>query len=506
MRNAAQVGAVTRRRPDNRFVAADAWLLRRALHSRTPTNDVVLRAASQAANRSRLWLATSGVLAVAGGSRGRRAAAHGLLAIGISSAIVNGPLKYVWRRQRPAAELVGEHPSLIAMPRSFSFPSGHSASAFAFASGVAREWPAVGAPVGAAAALVAYSRVHTGVHFPSDVLVGSGIGVAAGVLAGRILRADTGIPLPPPLHVAVPDRAVLLTSSDAGAADELGAAKAALANAGITVVEQIDLPDKRKLADVVALPPAQRPLVIAAGGDGTVGAAADELAGTDAVLAILPLGTSNDVARSLGISPDPRQAALQIGSGVVRAIDTGQVIVEGARPRHFVHAATVGINVQFAELATRSALRRRFGRLTYAVAGVKALRKHEPFDCELSYDGTSEKLRLVQLSIVNAPVFGGALDLRVPGARMDDRSLVVIAVEEGSPVRLMLGTLASMVGRRQNAPGVRALRTKLLDVHVAHRVDVALDGEITTNLPAEFTVAADALHVLTPRLAHDRVQ
>lgn len=488
-----------------RFAKADAWLLRSALKSRTPANDRVLRGASQAANRSRLWLAVSAALALAGGSRGRRAALRGLLAIGITSTVVNGPLKYVWRRERPAADLLGIKPSLIAMPRSFSFPSGHSASAFAFATGVAREWPAVGAPVGAAAALVAYSRVHTGVHFPSDVLAGTGLGVASGILAGRLLREDAGIKLPAPEDVAVPRRAVLLASPDSGAAGELAAARRALHESGIEIVDEIDIEDKEELAEVVALPHSQRPLVIAAGGDGTVGAAADELAGTGAVLAILPLGTSNDVARSLGISPDPEVAAREICNGVVRAIDAGQVMVPGKRPRNFVHAATVGINVHFAELATNSSLRRRFGRFTYAVAGLKALRQHEPFECELSYDGQTEKLRLVQLSIINAPVFGGALDLRVPVARMDDRSLVVIAIEEGPAWRLMLGTLIAAIGRRRVGFGVRALRTKQLEVHVDHPVDVALDGEISTNLPADFGVAAQALRIVTPTLKDDTV-
>jgi YegS/Rv2252/BmrU family lipid kinase len=492
-------------RTRRRLGALDRWLLRRALASRTPTNDLVLRLASQAANRSKLWLAIAAGLGLAGGSRGRRAAIRGLLGIGISSAIVNGPLKYVWRRQRPAADILGVRPSLIAMPRSFSFPSGHSASAFAFAAGVAREWPAVGAPVGGAAALVAYSRVHTGVHFPSDVLAGAGIGIAAGVLAGRLIRDEPGIKLPPPEDVVIPKRAVLLTSPSSGSADQLDDAKAALKAAGIEIVSEIAVDDKAELGTIVDLPESERPMVIAAGGDGTVGAAADELAGTGAILAILPLGTSNDVARSLGISPDPVQAAQAIVDGVVRAIDAGQVTVSDQPSRTFVHAATVGFNVHFAELATKSSLRRRFGRFTYAVAGVKALRQHEPFDCEISYDGTTEKLRLVQLSIINAPVFGGALDLRVPKARMDDRSLVVIAVEEGSALRMLLGTLVTTIGRRREGPGVRALRTKELQVHVEHPVDVALDGEISSTLPADFSVAADALRVVTPRTKNDRV-
>ena len=256
------------------------------------------------------------------------------------------------------------------MPSSFSFPSGHSASAFAFATGVAREWPAAGVPVAATAGIVAYSRVHAGVHYPSDVVVGAGLGVGAAMLAGAMLRDDPGIKLPPGERRAIPTQAWVLGSPSAGSAAQYEDAKRALAAVGIEVVRELEVHEKAELAELVAMPAAQRPLVVAAGGDGTVGAAADELAGTGAMLAILPLGTSNDVARSLGIASDPVAAARQLPSGVVRAIDAGQVIVAGEHPRNFVHAATVGFNVHFAQLATRSALRRRFGRFTYAVAGV----------------------------------------------------------------------------------------------------------------------------------------
>ncbi len=87
---------------------------------------------------------------------------------------------------------------------------------------------------------------------------------------------------------------------------------------------------------------------------------------------------------------------------------------------------------------------------------------------------------------------------------MDDRSLAVLAVEQGSPARLLLGALTTLVGRRREGFGVRALRTKHLRVHVERPIDIALDGEITASLPADFEVAADALHVVTPRIPDDR--
>jgi YegS/Rv2252/BmrU family lipid kinase len=302
----------------------------------------------------------------------------------------------------------------------------------------------------------------------------------------------------------VPSTAWILHSPESGTAGQYEAARAALVESGIEVVRELEVTDKSQLREVVAMAAADRPLVIAAGGDGTVGAAADELAGTGAVLGILPLGTSNDVARSLGIPADAVDAARAMAAGVVRPIDAGQVVVPGEAAHNFVHAATVGFNVHFASLATKSSLRRRFGRFTYVVAGVRAMRQHQPFSCELTYDGKTERLQLVQLSIVNAPVFGGSLDLRIPGARLDDRSLVVIAVEEGSAVRTVLGALVTILWRRREGFGVRALRTKELKVHVERPLDVALDGEIVAKLPADFEVAAEALRVVTPQVENDR--
>lgn len=486
-----------------RATAFDRRLLRSAANSGNVTADRLLRQLSRAADHSKLWITAAVVMSLVGGSRGRRASLRGLLSIAITSGVVNGPLKLVLRRQRPTVEMLGR-PSLVVMPTSFSFPSGHSASAFAFTTSLVREWPAAGVPIGLLATAVAYSRVHTGVHFPSDVVVGAGLGVGAAAVAGTVMRGDPGIALPRPDGTPVPRTAWVLASPSAGSANLYAQAKRALVESGVEVVRELPVDQHRALAEIVAMPAHDRPLVVAAGGDGTVSAAADELAGTGVVLAIVPLGTSNDVARSLGIPPNAIAAARAVPTGLIRPIDAGQLVVPGERPHSFVHAATVGLNVHFAKLATRSALRRRFGRFTYAVAGARAMREARPFDCELRYDGRVEKVRLIQLSIVNAPVFGGALDLRVPGARLDDRSLVVIAIEPGSPIRLVLGALLAIVGRRRESFGVRALRTTQLRVHVDLPLEVALDGEVLARLPADFEVAADALRVVTPPVKHDR--
>jgi membrane-associated phospholipid phosphatase len=145
----------------------------------TPKLDVALRRLSLAANHSKLWLGCSALLAGCGGERGRRASENGLAAIALSSAVVNLVLKPLGNRRRPDRDThevpVGRQ---VEMPSSTSWPSGHSASAFAFATGVGAAWPAVGIPLSVAASLVAYSRVHTGVHYPSDTIAGTAAGVA----------------------------------------------------------------------------------------------------------------------------------------------------------------------------------------------------------------------------------------------------------------------------------------------------------------------------------------
>jgi undecaprenyl-diphosphatase len=165
----------------------DRRLLANAAGARTPARDRVMTTASQAANRSKLWVAIAGVLVVSGREQ-RAAAASGLLGIGIAATLANGPLKFLWRRDRPPGHHAPGAPPLLPLPRTFSFPSGHAASACAFAVGVSRELPSAAPVLVPLAATVAYSRVHTGVHYPSDVAVGGAVGVASGLAAATVIR------------------------------------------------------------------------------------------------------------------------------------------------------------------------------------------------------------------------------------------------------------------------------------------------------------------------------
>jgi membrane-associated phospholipid phosphatase len=154
----------------------------------SPTLDRALSRLSSAADNSKLWLVVAAALALRGGPP-RRAALLGVASIGLASATVNIVAKGLVRRARPdqvrVAVAAGRR---VRMPGSTSFPSGHSASAFAFATAVGDELPLAWLPLNALAAAVAYSRVHTGVHYPGDAIIGSLMGMGAGVAmryAGR---------------------------------------------------------------------------------------------------------------------------------------------------------------------------------------------------------------------------------------------------------------------------------------------------------------------------------
>jgi undecaprenyl-diphosphatase len=155
----------------------------------TPRLDRLFRRVSSSADRSVLWLGCAAVLAAAGGSRGRAAAADGLVSIALTSTVVNLVLKPLGGRRRPDRDTHNVPVARqVAMPVTTSFPSGHAASAFAFANGTSLAAPLAGIPLNALAALVAYSRVHTGVHYPADVVVGSITGAALAPLAVALRR------------------------------------------------------------------------------------------------------------------------------------------------------------------------------------------------------------------------------------------------------------------------------------------------------------------------------
>jgi membrane-associated phospholipid phosphatase len=156
--------------------------------SPTPSIDRGLRRLSRAADHSKISLALASAIGAGAGPVGRRAAARGLVSIAVTSAVMNLAVKPVARRRRPdrpaAAVPEARH---VTMPESHSFPSGHAAAAFAFAAGTGRSLPWAAPPLAMLATLVGYSRVHTGVHYPMDVIIGALCGVTLAEVTNRAI-------------------------------------------------------------------------------------------------------------------------------------------------------------------------------------------------------------------------------------------------------------------------------------------------------------------------------
>jgi undecaprenyl-diphosphatase len=158
-----------------------------------PALDRTMPELSIVATKSRLWMGIAALLAIFGGAKGRRTAIEGMVAIGVNSFVVNVPLKSAVRRKRPDDEV--PEARRLAKPESYSFPSGHTASAAAFSGTVGRAYPKLWLPINVLAWMVGFSRVYTGVHYPGDVLggwiVGKGVALLVNWIAQRSGLAPT---------------------------------------------------------------------------------------------------------------------------------------------------------------------------------------------------------------------------------------------------------------------------------------------------------------------------
>lgn len=280
---------------------------------------------------------------------------------------------------------------------------------------------------------------------------------------------------------------------------EYDRAVAAMQRAGLSILDVVPLDSLDRLRSWVDRSDEERPLIIAAGGDGTIGSVANYVVNSTAVLGIIPLGTSNDVARSLEIPLDMDGAVRLLESGKVAIVDAGEFIADGQERRTFVHAAAIGLNARFARLATKKSIRARLGPFTYIVAALVAIHHFDPFKVDMVFGSTTVSLRLLHLSIVNAPVFGGVLGLRVPSAHVDDHQLDLLAVED-MPVRRLLSSLVSMLlGKRTTPAGLRVMHVREVRIRTESPLEVTIDGEIAGEVPGDFRLAAGALRVITPR-------
>jgi diacylglycerol kinase (ATP) len=233
-------------------------------------------------------------------------------------------------------------------------------------------------------------------------------------------------------------------------------------------------------------------LVILGGGDGTLSAAAPALRETRLPLGILPLGTANDLARTLGIEADLESAVQIIAQGHIREIDLGEV---NGIP--FFNVAALGLTPAITRELTGE-IKKRWGTLAYAVATFRALTHVRRLAAELRIDGRPRLIRTVQIAVGNGRYYGGGLTV-AESARIDDGSLDVYSLEFARVWKLALVYPAFRIGRQDIWAEVRTANCKEVEINTRRPMPISTDGEITTETPARFRVLEKAVRVFAPR-------
>ncbi|MFE1598345.1 lipid kinase [Methylobacterium sp. ID0610] len=287
-----------------------------------------------------------------------------------------------------------------------------------------------------------------------------------------------------------PRRALLVVNPRArnGGLD-LAAVKAELRRGGIEPVDPDD--PARDCRDLIRAAAETVDLVILGGGDGTLNAAAQALADRHLPFGILPLGTANDLARSLDLPLDPVAAARVIATVPARPIDLGCV-----NGHYFFNVASVGFSADLAGELTAD-LKRRFGTIGYAVAAVRLLRKARPFTVEIEHDGVTETVRTIQVSVGNGRHYGGGMTVE-EHATVDDGLLNFYSLEIAHWWRLLVLLPALRRGTQGRAADVRAFQTTEVVLHTRKPRPVNTDGEITTRTPAHIRVVPQAVRIHAP--------
>ncbi|MGW2647523.1 phosphatase PAP2 family protein [Streptomyces sp. NPDC001393] len=445
------------------FEAAAAW--------HWPGAERVLPRLSHSANHGVLWFATAAAMAASRTPRARRAATRGLASLSVASLAINTIGKRSVRRARPVLDPVPLARQLRRQPITTSFPSGHAASAAAFATGVALESPAWGAAVAPVAFSVAASRVYTGVHFPSDVLAGAALGAGAAFLVRRLVPTRAQVRRRSRPRAAAPalpegDGLVVVANRAAGTADRIRALHSALPRAEIVACAPEEVGDELAKAAVRA-----RVLGVC-GGDGTVNAAARIALRYGLPLAVLPGGTLNHFALDLGVE-DERDLARAVRHGEAVRVDAVRYVTGGSEGL-FLNTLSLGV---YPELVTvRDGWRHRIGDWPAGLLGALRVLRADRHPLEVELGGERRPLWL--LFVGNGVYHRMGL---APGRRTDlADGLLDVRVVHGNRRPALRLLAAAAAGPLTRSPAHAAVQVDRLRVTgVAPGTPMAYDGEVT---------------------------
>ncbi|WP_019906304.1 lipid kinase [Methylobacterium sp. 77] len=291
------------------------------------------------------------------------------------------------------------------------------------------------------------------------------------------------------VSAASPRRALLLVNPNArNGTFSLDTVRDALRDAGIEPFEPPGDPD---CTAVIKRHAKGCDLVILGGGDGTMNSAAPALVETGLPLGILPLGTANDLARSLGLPTDPVEAARLIGTAQPQPVDLGWV-----NGRYYFNVASIGFSAELAGDLTAES-KKKWGTLGYAIAAMRVLRRVRPFTVYLEHDGQTETITTIQVSVGNGRHYGGGMTVEET-ATVDDGKLDFYSLEVTHWWRLLALLPALRRGTQGKAADVRAFNTTEIVVKTKKPRPVNTDGELSTYTPAHFKVVPKAIRIYAP--------
>ncbi|MBD2358546.1 lipid kinase [Tolypothrix sp. FACHB-123] len=263
-----------------------------------------------------------------------------------------------------------------------------------------------------------------------------------------------------------------------------------LEKAGFDLIEE-STENPHHISEIILHHLNQVDLVIVGGGDGTLNAAADALMKTQLPLGILPLGTANDLARTLGIPNSLTAACKIIANGQQQRIDLGWV-----NGKHFFNVASMGLSVKITQRLTKE-VKRRWGILAYLATALQVVWESRPFSAEIRMNGQSICVRTVQIAVGNGRYYGGGMAV-AHDATIDDQRLDLYSIEINHWWQIIPLLPAMRQGRHIKWREVRALQGQDMVIYTRKPRPINTDGEITTYTPAHFYVIPKAISVFVP--------
>ena len=259
-------------------------------------------------------------------------------------------------------------------------------------------------------------------------------------------------------------------------------------------VEQISPAGEEETAAEIKARAGGVDLLVLGGGDGTLRSAAAAVLETGLPLGILPLGTANDLARSLGIPTDPVAAVDVIADAVAHRIDLGRV-----NGHYFFNAANIGVAVSITKRLSHER-KQRWGVLGYARSMLEAWRDVRPFMAEVDCDGRVGYLRSVQITIGNGRFYGGGMHVHEDAA-IDDGRLDLYSIRPEPLWRFAALLPALRFGRHHEREEVASLSGRRIAIRTSRPRMITADGELVSRTPAVFEVVPAALAVYVPAVA-----